>query len=132
VRPRDLTLAAVAAGGALGAWARLGVAEAFPVHPGDWPWATFVVNLAGTALLGWAGTLLLERTPPSAYRRPFVGGGFCGGLTTFSTLQLEVVALGRDGHAPLAAAYLLTSVLLGLGVVVLATRLVRRAGLAPA
>ncbi|HTI33165.1 MAG TPA: fluoride efflux transporter CrcB [Miltoncostaea sp.] len=127
---RDLTLAAVAAGGALGAWARLGVAEAFPVHPGEWPWATFIVNLAGTALLGWAGTLLLERTPPTAYRRPLLGSGFCGGITTFSTLQLEVVELGRDGHAPLAAAYLLTSVLLGLAAVVLATRLVRRAGLA--
>ena len=132
MRPRDLTLAAVAAGGALGAWARLGVAEALPVHAGQWPWATFIVNLAGTAVLGWAGTLLLERTPPSAYRRPIIGSGFCGGLTTFSTLQLEVVELGRDGHVALAAAYLLTSVALGLAAVVLTTRTVRRAGLAPA
>jgi CrcB protein len=90
------------------------------------------VNLAGAALLGWAGTVLLERTPPTAYRRPFVGGGLCGGLTTFSTLQLEVVELGRDGHAALAAAYLLTSIALGLALVVAASGLVRRAGLVPA
>ena len=132
MRPRDLTLLAVAAGGALGAWARLGMAEALPVHPGDWPWATFLVNLAGAALLGWAGTLLLERTPPTAYRRPFIGGGLCGGLTTFSTLQLEVVELARDGHAALAGAYLVTSVGLGLALVVVTSGLVRRAGLAPA
>ncbi|HET6691127.1 MAG TPA: fluoride efflux transporter CrcB [Miltoncostaeaceae bacterium] len=127
-----MTLLSVAAGGALGTWARLGVAEALPVHPGGWPWATFLVNLAGAAMLGWAGTVLLERTPPTAYRRPFIGGGLCGGLTTFSTLQLEVVELGRDGHAPLAAAYLVTSVALGLAVVVATSGLVRRAGLAPA
>jgi CrcB protein len=132
VRPRDLTLAAVAVGGALGTWARLGLLEAFPVHAGRWPWATFVANLAGCALLGWAGTLLLERTPPTRYRRPLVASGLCGGLTTFSTLQLEVVELGRDGHAGLAAAYLLTSVALGLALVVVASGLVRRAGLAPA
>jgi CrcB protein len=127
-----MTLLSVAAGGALGTWARLGVAEALPVHPGGWPWATFLVNLAGAAMLGWAGTVLLERTPPTAYRRPYIGGGLCGGLTTFSTLQLEVVELGRDGHAPLAAAYLVTSVALGLAVVVATSGLVRRAGLAPA
>jgi fluoride exporter len=132
VRPRDLTLLAVAVGGALGTWARLGMAEALPVHPGSWPWATFLVNLAGAALLGWAGTLLLERTPPTAYRRPLVGGGLCGGLTTFSTLQLEVVELGRDGHAALAGTYLVTSVVLGLAVVVATSGVVRRAGLAPA
>jgi len=132
VRPRDLTLAAVAVGGAIGTWARLGVAEALPVHPGGWPWATFLVNLAGAALLGWAGTLLLERTPATAYRRPLVGSGLCGGLTTFSTLQLEVVELGRDGHAALAGAYLVTSVLLGLALVVATSGLVRRAGLATA
>jgi CrcB protein len=132
VRDRDLTLAAVAAGGAVGTWARLGVAEGLPVEPGHWPWATFAVNLVGAALLGWAGTLLLERTPPTPYRRPFVGSGLCGGLTTFSTLQLEVAELGRDGHAALAAAYLLTSVLFGLALVVAASGVVRRVGLAAA
>ena len=39
--------AAVIAGGAVGTLARAGLAEALPVHPGTWPWATFAANIAG-------------------------------------------------------------------------------------
>jgi CrcB protein len=125
----DLTLVAVATGGALGAWARLGLAEGLPTRPGEWPWATLLANLAGCALLGYASTRLLERLPPSTYRRPLIGTGLCGGLTTFSTLQLEVVELGRDGHVVMAVLYLAVSVTLGLAAVFLAAGLVRRARL---
>jgi len=45
--------AAVIAGGAVGTLARAGVAEALPLHPGTWPWATFLVNIAGSLILGW-------------------------------------------------------------------------------
>lgn len=128
----DPTLVAVAAGGALGAWARLGLAEALPAEPGRWPWATFAANVIGCGLLGYASTRLLERLPPSTYRRPLIGSGLCGGLTTFSTLQLEVLELGRDGHAALAALYLGASILCGFAALFLATGLVRRARLRPA
>lgn len=128
----DLTLVAVALGGAIGTWARLGLAEMLPTRPGEWPWATLAANLATCALLGYAGTRLMERLPPSTYRRPLVGTGLCGGLSTFSTLQLEVFDLARDGHAALAGAYLLVSVALGLAVMFLAAGLVRRARLRPA
>ena len=71
-------------------------------------------------------TRLQERLPPSTYRRPLVGTGFCGALTTFSTMQVEVLALGRDGSAGLAAAYLIGSLAAGGVAIVLATTLVRR------
>jgi CrcB protein len=102
------------------------------VEPGHWPWATFLANLVGCAILGWAGTLLLERMPPTARLRPFIGSGLCGGLTTFSTFALELVRLGRDDHVPLAAAYGLTSIAAGLVLVALTSGAVRRAALATA
>jgi fluoride exporter len=130
-RGPDRVLLAVAVGGALGAWARLGLAEMLPTEPGRWPWGTFVANIAGCLLLGYAGTRLMERLPPSTYRRPFVGTGVCGGLTTFSAFQLEVFQLGRDGHAALAGVYLIVSIAVGMAALALASGLVRRARLAP-
>ena len=66
--------------------------------PAQWPWATFVVNLAGAFILGWLLTRLAERTAPSRYWRFFAGTGFCGALTTFSTFQVETFEFARDGH----------------------------------
>ena len=106
--------------------ARAGLAEAFPTGSG-WPWATFAVNIAGAFILGATITLLQERMPPTAYRRPLIGTGFCGALTTFSTVQIELLDLIDAGHAGLAVAYALTSIVIGYAVVVLASGLVRRA-----
>ena len=113
-------------GGCLGALARAGLAEAFPTGTG-WPWATFAVNIAGAFILGLAITFLQERMPPTAYRRPLLGTGFCGALTTFSTVQVELVDLIDAGREALAATYALTSIAAGFAVIVLATGLVRRA-----
>jgi CrcB protein len=120
-------LAAIFAGGFVGAVARAELNEALPHHGGQWPWATFVVNIAGAFMLGYFTTRLQERLPLSAYRRPFVGTGVCGGLTTFSTMQLEVLDMLRDGDAGLALAYAAGSIVLGFAAVALATNLVRRA-----
>ena len=120
-------LAAIFAGGFVGAVARAELAEALPRHGGQWPWATFGVNIAGALMLGYFTTRLQERLPLSAYRRPLLGTGICGGLTTFSTMQLELVDLLRDGHLAVALAYAAGSIVLGFAAVALATNLVRRA-----
>ena len=62
-------------------------------RPAEWPWATFLVNIVGAFPLGYFATRLQERLPLSAYRRPFLGTGFCGALTTFSTMQLELLRM---------------------------------------
>jgi CrcB protein len=119
-------LAAIFAGGFLGALARVLLIQVAPVTPGSWPWATFAANIAGTLLLGYFVTRLQERLPVSAYRRPLLGTGLCGALTTFSTMQLEVLGMLTDGRTGLAVAYVLTSIVVGLVGVFLATALVRR------
>jgi CrcB protein len=120
-------LAAVFAGGCAGAVARAELAQALPPTSGEWPWATFIVNVAGAFLLGYFTTRLQERLPLSAYRRPLLGTGLCGGLTTFSTMQLELLRMLDAGDVALAAAYALVSVAAGFLAVALATNLVRRA-----
>lgn len=97
--------ATVALGGACGGLLRAGLAERWPAA-GGWPWVTFAANLAGAALLAWV-VAVQGRRP---WARPLLGAGLCGGLTTFSTLQVEAIELARDGHAGLAAAYLAASV----------------------
>jgi CrcB protein len=127
VRPDGRELAAIFLGGLIGAVARAEVVVAFPTHAGDWPWGTFVVNLAGAFALGYFATRLQERLPLSSYRRPFLGTGICGALTTFSTMQVEILQMLDDGRVGLAVLYALGSVALGFIAVLLATNIVRRA-----
>src|SRR4051812_32314288 len=106
-------LGAIFAGGFLGALVRAEMVELLPPRPGRWPWATFAVNVAGAFLLGYVVTRLQERLPLSAYRRPFLGTGLCGALTTFSTMQLELLRMLDAGRGGLAVAYAAGSVAAG-------------------
>jgi fluoride exporter len=119
-------LAAIFAGGFAGAIARAALEEAVPAGDG-WPWATFVVNIAGAFALGYFTTRLQERLPLSAYRRPLLGTGLCGALTTFSTMQLELLRMLDRDQLGLAAGYAAGSIVLGVLAVAVATNLVRRA-----
>jgi len=117
---------AILAGGAAGALARAGVGEALPAHGGQWPWATFTVNLAGALLLAWLTTSLTEMVAPTRYWRFLLGTGFCGALTTFSTFQVETITLARDGSTGLAAGYAAASLAAGMLLAAAATVMVRR------
>ena len=90
---------------------------------------TFSVNLVGCLLLGYLATRLAERLPITAYRRPLLGTGVCGGLTTFSTFQLDVVRMLDRSQIGLAAGYVAASVAAGFIGVALGTAIVRRARL---
>ena len=114
---QPLTLALVATGGAAGSAARYGVSLALPTVTGHWPTGTFVVNLAGAFVLGAVLEGLARRGPDVATRqrvRLLVGVGFCGALTTFSTLAVEADLLVRSHDAGLALVYGVGSVLGGL------------------
>jgi CrcB protein len=120
-------LAAIFAGGFVGALARAALAQIWTARPDQWPWATFAVNMLGAALLGYFVTRLQERLPPSLYRRAFLGTGICGALTTFSTVMVELARMLEGDHLALALAYAGTSLAGGFAAVFLATKLVRRA-----
>ncbi|MGH3677966.1 MAG: fluoride efflux transporter CrcB [Mycobacterium sp.] len=119
-------LAAVFAGGAVGTVARAVLEELAAPDPGRWPWPTFTANIVGAFLLGYFTTRLLERLPLSSYRRPLLGTGLCGGLTTFSTMQVETLKMLEHRHFGLAVGYTAASIAVGLLAVYLATVMVRR------
>ena len=119
-------MAAVFCGGAVGTLLRAALSVTFPLPAAQWPWPTFVVNIAGAFLLGYFTTRLQERLPLSSYRRPALGTGLCGGLTTFSTMQVEIVRMLDGRHFALALAYAAASLTAGYAAIQVATGLVRR------
>jgi CrcB protein len=118
-------LAAIYAGGVIGALVRVGLAEAAPHATGTWPWATFAVNMAGALLLGYVIARLQDH-PEDSLAHPFLTTGICGTLTTFSTLQLELFEMVDGGHLGLAAAYVGATLLAGFLFVRLGISLERR------
>ncbi|HST55295.1 MAG TPA: fluoride efflux transporter CrcB [Solirubrobacteraceae bacterium] len=121
-----LELAAIAAGGALGALARVALSRTFTATPGHWPWVTFAINILGAFLLGYIVTRLQERLPLSTLRRPLLGTGFCGAFTTFSTIQIELLQMIDHERYSLALGYVLANVSCGYLAIFLASALVRR------
>src|ERR1700733_14883330 len=119
-------IAAIFAGGALGTLARAALAGGVSHAATAWPWPTFAVNIVAAFLLGYLVTRLQERLPLSSYRRPLLGTGLCGGLSTFSPMQVEIVGV-LDAHAwGLALGYTAASVVAGYAAIYLATAVVRR------
>ena len=107
-----LTVAAVAAGGALGTVARYLLALALAPISGTLPWGTVVINVAGSFVIGLFGTLTLAhgRYPAPEVARLSVMVGFCGGFTTFSSFSLQSLELLQRGDYGWALAYIAGSV----------------------
>ncbi len=103
----------VALGGALGASARYlaGIAATRALGR-DLPWGTFLVNVAGSFLMGVLIAVLARRGGTAAL--PFLAVGVLGGFTTFSTFALDAVTLWERGQAGHALAYVLGSVILSI------------------
>lgn len=108
-----MNLLAVAGGGALGAVLRylLGV-WVVRDHLAAWPWATLMVNVAGSALLGGVTIYVTETGALSVPARLFLTLGLCGGFTTFSTFAYETADFATRGLGGRAAMYATLSVTL--------------------
>ena len=89
----------VALGGAAGAVLRYTVGRR--LASSGFPWATLIVNVLGSLLLG------LVAVDSPAWVMTLLGSGVAGALTTYSAFALDTVLLernGRQGHALLYAA----------------------------
>lgn len=102
--------AAVVAGGAIGAGARALTIEVVDGAELDLLWATFLVNVVGSLLLGFLVARHSGRSRSSPLLIPFVGVGILGAFTTFSLFSTEVFELLRVGNWWLAIAYPLGAV----------------------
>ena len=133
---RPSALVWVFAGGVVGTALRYLVENLLPHDAAGWPWATFLINLVGSFVLGCLLEGLARLGDDSGWRqrtRLCAGTGGCGAFTTYSTFALEAVQLGRHGHVATAVGYGVASVIGGvamawLGIVVASG--IRRRGVA--
>ena len=101
-------------GGALGTLARYLVGLAAVPISQDLPWGTIIINIVGSFIIGFFGTLTLAhgRFPSSDNLRLFVMVGICGGFTTFSAFSLQTLDLLRAGAPSRAGINIVASVVL--------------------
>jgi len=99
-----LNILLIAIGGFFGAITRYFIANKIPLIKGTFPSATFFVNLTGSFVLGF----LMGIMPPTKWAL-FIGVGFLGSYTTFSTFKVEMIRQFQEKKWKPALAYMLLS-----------------------
>ncbi|MFO1351368.1 MAG: fluoride efflux transporter CrcB [Gammaproteobacteria bacterium] len=119
--------AAVAFGGALGASARY-VVYLLAGHylGGQFPYATVIVNVIGSFIMGVLIELMALKWSVTAEMRLFLTTGILGGFTTFSAFSLDAVVLFERGRLGLSIFYVAASVILSITALFLGLGLMRR------
>ncbi len=113
------TLLAIFIGGALGTVARYFLDTALPTASGHFPWATLLINLSGSLLIGLVIPLTERVSDRLPQARPLLVVGILGGWTTYSALAVDADQLAQDGHVGAMLAYLAATVFGGLAAVVI-------------
>ncbi|WP_033207974.1 fluoride efflux transporter CrcB [Streptomyces bikiniensis] len=121
-----VVVAVVAVGGSLGALARFGASLLWPTPAGAFPWTTLTVNAAGCLAIGVLLVAVTEALTAHPLLRPFLGTGFLGGFTTFSTYCVDVERLVAADRAATALVYLVATVAAALAAVTAGARGTRR------
>ena len=94
----EISLLAIALGGACGSVSRFLVAREMGHRLGDFlPYGTLAVNVLGSLALGWLATVFPDRPEINSALRLGIAVGLLGAFTTFSTFSLESVQLLLNG-----------------------------------
>jgi fluoride exporter len=113
----------VALGGAFGSVARAVIGKMIP--DGQLPWATILINVSGSLLIGWLMGKLGPITPENMRLHGFAVVGICGGFTTFSAFSWQTIDQLQKGQWAPAMLNVLLSVALCLLATWLGLRLAR-------
>ena len=104
---------AVAIGGALGSVARYALSSwIFDITIHKFPYATLIVNVAGSFVMGILFVVVVERAALPAEMRSLLMIGFIGAFTTFSAFSLDALGLWQNGHVLMSVIYMITTVIL--------------------
>ena len=114
-------LAAIAIGGALGTVARYLLNATYSTPSGHFPTTTLLINLSGSLAIGFLVPTTERLNVKVPLTRPFLMVGLLGGWTTYSTLAIDAVLLGRGGHLLTSAVYLAATLVGGIALVALGT-----------
>jgi CrcB protein len=104
---------AVAIGGALGSVVRYALSSwIFDITSHKFPYATLIVNVAGSFVMGILFVLIVERAVLPAEMRSLLMIGFIGAFTTFSAFSLDALGLWQNGHVLMSVIYMIATVIL--------------------
>ena len=104
---------AVAIGGALGSIARYALSTyIFDISSHKCPYATLIVKVLGTFVMGILFVVIVERSAMPAEMRSLLMIGFVGAFTTFSTFSLDALGLWQNGHIFMSLVYMLATIIL--------------------
>ncbi|MFZ0445939.1 MAG: fluoride efflux transporter CrcB [Bacillus sp. (in: firmicutes)] len=109
-----MNLLLVMIGGFFGAISRFVLGEWIHTSNG-FPIGTLIINLIGCFFLGWFLTFVSQKKKIRPQLTLLIGTGFVGSFTTFSTFSVETLNLLQQGLLFQGLLYVLTTIILGLG-----------------